>query len=480
MTKALMSRLRRLLVSAPFVCSGLLACTREAPAPHAPATKPPLAGESPRSTSPAPAVRIGVLAALFETSPDDDTARAAEAGGVEGYRQWVRRQLEGDAVYGSLAAALAPSLKTTTYRLVNFVPLEEGTSRTKGKFYYRYAPCAESALERVRPWWSPTEEAWVCHDDHRPQVMVGARGQSCDTSLVAMQPSDGCGCGPSLMFCGTKTLQKRLREAVREELKLTVKQVITSHHPFGDLITSNATVRSGLADLWHARVSYFLGQPFVPPDVTKPPSLRPRPEPFRGGILSTPAYLYFDGPRSVVDTIWNNFLCVPLRSHGVDAKVLLDTVSNKDIRAKSQHHLAETVGCQNCHSKLEYGMQALEGWQSGYYGMHYVPKPAGETTRFYVKNHLDLRAEGPANLEWLGKMIVAQPEFAECMTSKVIGFVYEGETPPTMVERELVRRFSDGQDMGALIESAVVARAFGREALNGDVARSPHAGGGDR
>jgi len=93
--------------------------------------------------------------------------------------------------------------------------------------------------------------------------------------------------------------------------------------------------------------------------------------------------------------------------------------------------------------------------------MHREQDAIADTTIFFGRNHLDLRARGPANLDFLAKTLTTQPEFAACMVRKVLRFVYEGTPVPPAVERDLLERFRTNEHMDELVEGAVLARAFG-------------------
>lgn len=434
--------------------------------------QPPSSASAISSAVPAvPAVSLRDLDVLFGTS-DRSAATAdvvtGEIPGIEEYRRWVRRHLADPSFYKVLMPALVDGEQANG--VVGNTLLQVAQSKSKGAFYYRTVPCPELELQRVRPWWNPAVEVWICRDDYLPKILSDGE-ISCDT---AFSERTRCGCGPNLMFCGTKEIKGKLIDASLEEWRLTLKYVTESDRPLSDLLRMNSTVRSGFADLYYHRVEFFLTGKFVPPDVDRPPSLQPRSALFQGGILSTPGGLFSDGQRAMVAAIWEGYLCAPLISQNVSTHLLLEATRNQpNLRNQSLIGLASTEGCQNCHAKLEYGQRFLAGWQNYHYGSHYVPSVAAETptARMYVRDHHDLRGEVPATLASLGLMITSQPEFVQCMVERVQNFVYEGNVVPFEVERALVGQFADGQRIGALIESAVVARAFGPAALR--VARDP-------
>jgi hypothetical protein len=418
---------------------------------------------SPPSASTAPVVSLDTFAQIFGTD-DPPTSRAASNTGPEEYRAFVRRRLADRQTYVALLTAVfpaTPDMSRTTF-LVHPAHLKIGMTKTQQTFYYRRAPCDDAALERVQPWWDPSHEVLVCHKDYRPELLFDGTA-SCDVVNVESSP---CGCGPSLMFCGTDDQEDTLREASLDELRDTLKYVIESDKPFGDMLTMTDTVHSGLASLIYARVDGFMSGKFVPPDPNEPASLHPRTKIHRGGILSTPFYLWADDARATIVRWMRDVMCLDFRARGVDTHRVLVTLKNMTDLRGTLMVLAKTEGCQNCHAALENLQVAYSGWHS-WDGMRFTSAPPDMHVKLYFENAEDLRGEGPADLTWLGNSIASQPEFARCTTSKVLSFIYEGREPPTGVARELTRRFRNGFNMRALIEDAVVARAFGPNALGG-------------
>jgi hypothetical protein len=434
---------------------------------------PVVSAAAPQASAPvarAPRVSIPELERLFGVDPTP--ALANDARDVGSYRDWVRAILREPAPYKVLTPLiLGVFTELPSDRVVGFLPLLEGQSKTKGAFYYRRETCADDALRRVRPWWNASTEVWICGDDYRPDLLED-KGVSCDV-MWPLPDGSRCGCGPNLVFCGTKELQSALKKATREEQRLTLEHLVESERPFGEIVTMNGTVRSGLGDLFVARTELFVSGRFTPPDIASPPTLRPRPYPFQGGLLSTPLFLFGDSQRSMIASIWETFFCLRVVSREVATQTILEALhSETAFRERDVLGLARTEGCQNCHARLEHGQAFMAGWQSWLKGMHYVPEVAAATpvAQFYLRDHHDMRGERPATLGALGALIASQPEFGRCMVSKATSFVYEGTAVPYEVERRLLQGFANGQNMRALIEDAVVARAFGADAL-GDAAR---------
>ena len=440
----------------------LAACApRAAPAPReAPATREP-GGAVAAQGAAAPALSLRDLGAVFGIATDD--AEAASARTIDAYRQWVRRMLKQPEPYNVfMPVLLGVFVELPSDRTVGLVTLSTAETRDHRTFYYRGKPCPDTELERVRPWWSPATEVWVCHNDHRPEL-IRERDYSCDM-IGPLPEGSACGCGPNLMFCGSQEQKDATRQATRDELRLTLQRAIEQGRPFGEILTTNATVRPGLADLFTARAEFFVTGRFTPPDLQAPVALRPRPALFKGGMLSTPLFLFGDSQRSMVASIWETFLCVSLKSQEVGTKTILEKLRAETFpRESALPQLASTVGCQNCHARLEYGQHFMVGWQSWLKGMHYEPAVAAAIPKapFYVRDHHDLRAEVPADLGALGEQIRRQPEFARCMVTKMTNLIYEGTEVPHELERRLEARFARDERMDTLIEDAVIARAFG-------------------
>ena len=393
------------------------------------------------------------------------------------YRQRVDALLDVDATYDVLAPRLFALYSFADVRLTSV--LDTGETRSGQRFYYRLTPCDASELERVRPWWDPSGEVLVCAADHRPAALASADGAyACDMNIFPMPVSRaaGCGCGPDLMFCAPFEQAMALGQAVREEIRRTIQHVVAADRPLADLLTMNETVRSGYGELFYARNRFFQTGRFEVPALGEPARLRPRDPGFGGGLLTTPLFLFAESRREVIASLWQDTMCTPFRSARVDPHVLLDAArADPGLRVKEHLSLAGTPGCRDCHARLEYGGRAFAGWQNAWAGQHFDPalRQGVTSTRFYVRDHTDLRGEGPASPAWLGQMIAAQPEFASCIVSKALSFVYEGYEAPPSVREALLQRFRASPRLGPLLADAVVARSFGAAALAAGDAKLP-------
>jgi hypothetical protein len=446
---------------------------------RAPSVPSPRATEAPACRPAEPALALEELDELFGVARAADAPRVPAGRPLDPatYRARVDALLDVGSFYDVITPRLFALYAFADVRLVSM--LETGETRSGKRFHFRQTPCDESDLERVRPWWNPAEEILVCPADHRPGVLVSPDGAyACDMNVFPMPVSRaaGCGCGPNLMFCAPFEQAMALGQAAKEEIRRTIQHVVASDRPLSDLFSMGETVRSGYGELFYARNRFFQTGRFEPPDLTAPARLRPRDPALGGGLLTTPLFLFFESRREVIASLWQDTLCTPFRSARVDPHALLEAArADPGLRVKDHLSLASTPGCQNCHSRLEYGSRAFAGWQNAWYGQHFDPalREGVSTTRFYVRDHMDLRGEGPASPAWLGQMIVAQPEHASCMVEKALAFVYEGYDAPPAVRQALLDRFRASPRLGPLLADAVVARSFGPAALAAGAAPLP-------
>lgn len=434
---------------------------------HAPPSPP--VTKAAASTSIQPRVSLAELSFVLGMKPQSNRDAATT---VDGYRAWIRARLAEPEIYGTLAEKVT-SMGSTSVGVTGFIGGPVKSDRGREYYVHDANRCTDKDLVPVRPWWAPQKEILVCKKDYRPDRLIGKLGRTaCDVTYGgAIHSVQECGCGPNLIFCAPPDLGSSLSEAMVDEVRDTIRHVVENDRPFGEILTMDQTVRSGKADFWYNRVEFFRTGKFTFPDLNRPAQLTPRPDYFSGGILSTFPLLYSDGPRANAATLFADLLCVPLRSAAVHTERVVEvaqhlTTNEGDIRAEPVLDLAKTEGCQNCHAKLEYAFIARGQWKANLNGLHLSSGPPRyTTTRFYVRSHNDLRGEGPATLRWFGEAMSKQPEFTSCMTSKVASWLYEGQSAPPEVTSTLRARFEQRQSMKQLIEDAVVARAFGRDAV---------------
>ena len=438
-------------------------------ATHAPSAVPVAKSAEPRSAA-QPRLSLADLSYVLGVK---SVVSEPPATTVDGYRAWVRARLAEAEIYDSLAPRIT-ALGTSGNSVTGFLGGPIKSDRGRDFYFHNAAKCTDKDLVAVRPWWAPDTEVLVCKNDYRPERIIGKLGKTaCDVTYGGgIHPIQECGCGPNLIFCSPFQLGRSIDEAMVNEVRDTIRHVVENDRPFGEILTTNQTVRSGKADFWYNRVEFYRTGKFDFPDLTKPSRLLTRPDYFAGGILSSYPMLFADGPRSNTAVLFGDFLCVPMRSAAVFTDRIVEVAHGLaekagDLRSEPVLELAKTEGCQNCHAKLENGFIARSMWKSNLNGLHLSSGPPKYTTmQFYVRSHKDLRAEGPANLGWFGETMRKQPEFPACMTSKIASWLYEGQSAPPDVMDTLLSRFEQGQNMKQLIEDAVIARAFGRAAID--------------
>jgi hypothetical protein len=81
-------------------------------------------------------------------------------------------------------------------------------------------------------------------------------------------------------------------------------------------------------------------------------------------------------------------------------------------------------------------------------------------------------------VKWLTQTLTEQPEFATCVVSKMSDFIFEGRILPLDVRERLRSVFKKDYDLGKLLETLVVLRAFGTAALDSSDATTVGVAGG--
>jgi hypothetical protein len=400
--------------------------------------------------------------ALFGANPAATEAARRSAPGAAAARAYIRAQLASTSFYD----AVLPSLFRALTRNGNFAPVSQHLRRDEehGSFYLD-KPCRADDTVEVAPWWDLAHPVRVCRDAYKPDVKYDARhGFFCEAS-VAPDGVRECGCGPNLMYCARGGLMlDKLRKAHAEQTLATFRHVVQNHQRFSTVLTAPFSVRSPATELFYARARYWeTGKLELPPFSDGAAVVRPYDKNFAAGVLGTPTFLYYDpSPRHTLYILLDDFLCHEMRSTNVVAQQMFDVAHPGGSRTRDQSELAGKVGCRSCHATLENGLKAF--WQLGglWYASHKLPERVAATTRFYLRDQNDLRAEGPATLAWLGATMAAQPEFRACMVKKVEQLIYGGYPVPPEVHQRVAARFTSDEDMAALIEDVFVARLTAR------------------
>jgi hypothetical protein len=437
-------------------------------AAHTPAATEAKAAEPPITSVPVSGDDAAILQSL-QTMFDTHVPALPVSGNVDRrdlYRSYARAALREDTFWD----AVLPRLLRGSASRPDAFPFHLQHKRVNGTEIYWLPqdgsePCTLRETVEVAPWWNVRERVRICRKSYAPEVKSDPRSggrQFCESTYNQNPAGSPCRCGEYLVNCARDAAQaEAMQRAIQEEGFRTIQRVVQSNRPFTEILTTNETVRSNLADFVYRRAKFFeTGKAdFVPITADDRPTVRPREPRFGGGLLTTPEWRWADpAPRILIGVIWEDFLCVPFSSRNVDGHVLMK-MTNASLRSKDHMELTTMTGCRDCHARLEYALRSFrtfsttrDGWR-----LYSDTAPADELGRVYMWNADDFRAEGTPDPAWLGKTIGAQPEFAECMVDRVSKFVFRGPVPPT-VRESAVARFKADKNFGGLFEDMLVAR----------------------
>lgn len=304
------------------------------------------------------------------------------------------------------------------------------------KIYHLRGACPLDQTEAVEPWWAPGTQIRVCPKAHRPKVFADAKGRSCGSLTLGPRSADVCGCGPRMMFCTRDTAHyNAVRSALQNEVKDTLALVINSDRPIDDLFTMNETVRTRAVEVIYRRAEVAAGADPSRLNVTgfdsKKGKLAPRknlvPDQ-HAGLLTTPSLIFSsDALRGVMRNYFDYLWCVGQASSKVTTQAVLG-LGVVDLRSgDGWKQLASMPICTDCHARMDYGMQFFHGYPSAATGIDFRPslslKGAGP---MYGDDIKDPRGSAQLNPRAFAKLVLAEGEFSECMTSKVVNHIFSG------------------------------------------------------
>ncbi len=475
MTHPIVAIIRSLAVSA----IALAAC-----GPSSASELPPRATETPAPSS-APRVDPALLdqLALLTTGMPTDVAFApGERARWQGDLTTGKATLDGylDALLATpqFAEGVAPRVivsdallrRNPTATIGN--PLK--TTEVDGKkLYFLDKPCALAQAVTVHPWWDAGAEVLVCSDSYRPDVYrFRIRGE---WAYCGAKEETGCGCGPNLIRCSSGAAQESaLRDHTRQELELTVAHVVRNNLPISTLFTMNETVRSWEGELEYRRAtvnSSSDGQPFL--DVMarwSEPALRPRPELWPGqhaGILTAPRVIRtVVNPRQILREMEGMLWCSSVESRGASAHDVL-ALGGKNLQGlrPGWQELAARPVCTDCHARLDYGIQFFRGYADvrspGAFPLAELVLPG--KMQLYGRDIDDPRGEDRATPAGFARLATAQPEFASCMSQRVVGHVFGHEASPADLD-EVRRAYEQSPTIKHLMKTALLDFAHQWEA----------------
>jgi len=342
------------------------------------------------------------------------------------------------------------------------------------------APCSLREAERVRPWWDPEHEILVCPSSHRPDRIRAINGKHklCSPPTPAFE-RQGCGCGPSLMYCIKSERLDDLRVSMRNEFTDTIAWSVGQDRPLQDLFRGRETVRDRWIDWLYRRQLVEGGAPAkLLSDAGWVEGRSPRPELHPGahaGLLSSPQVVISGcEPRQRLMAISNLIWCVQPRSVGVTADTVFGLPT--DFRAPMQgwQLLASMPVCDGCHARLDYSAQFFEGLTAGFHYDARISPRAGSTMSMYIHDQFDLRGRGEQTPAGFAELAVSQPEFGACMSQRVAAHVF-GQHATADDVASLLEVFKTRPTYRELLTSALVSYAERRLWSGGERGEIAHA-----
>jgi hypothetical protein len=200
----------------------------------------------------------------------------------------------------------------------------------------------------VTPYWDPSTPIKVCAFDARTNL-VSETGVDCRER--ASNKDSGCGCGPNLEWCMTRSVQTIYKEAFAEELSIRVKRTISEERPYTNILTEDTTYMNGPLSFYYRNIDSYVARTGSPAenipemdffDVDTWVSVE-TPEEHSGALTSTGWLLRHQTNRGRASRFYEGFLCstfVPPTGGIID-----EGVSTPDLSLKR--------GCADCHARLE-------------------------------------------------------------------------------------------------------------------------------
>jgi hypothetical protein len=358
---------------------------------------------------------------------------------------------------------------------------EKGPRDGERTLYWLRKKCDRAEAVAVKAWWG--EDVVVCADAYRPDVKGDDVGRTCGASFLNPSLSEVCGCGPMLMWCTKDNAHwQTVKADVQREVTDTVAWVVNENLPIEKIFTMNETVRGPNAEAVYRRSRALAGEPPEKvfdradwPKETKAPTPRHDQVPGQhAGILTAPSMIYgSDALRGVMRNYFDYLWCATNSASRVSTEAVLglDVV---DLRVgDGWKQLAGMNICTDCHARMDYGMQYFHGWPSSTMGIDYRPRDALKGRGpFYAANIKDLRGEEDLTPQGFAKLVVAQPEFGDCISRRVTDHVFNGSARPE--DAKAVRKtFAEQHTLKGMLRTALVR--YASAALKGRPPEPPSA-----
>jgi hypothetical protein len=345
-------------------------------------------------------------------------------------------------IVGPRLLGLSPYVQPTNWVLLS------DTQGGEPVYHLKWAPkCAAREAVRVAAWWNPAKPVLICASSYRPERFTSPRsGKACDAFGPVVDADSDCGCGPNLVRClPDERMWGAVTTALTSETRATIAHLLAENAPIQSVFTTNATARTRYAELIYRRWVVEDKKLSAIPNLDElqtwsldQPRWAERAEAVPGqhaGILTDPNTAFnSNGLRALMRVLQDVMWCVGEDSSSVDTAVVLTL--GKEIRGadgtsagSGWEKLAARRVCTNCHARLDYSARAWLGYPDQRVALHFVSSKqlsakAGGTGPMYVDNIDDKRGEMRLDPLGFAKSVMAQPEFAACMTKKVVTHVF--------------------------------------------------------
>lgn len=347
----------------------------------------------------------------------------------------------------------------------------------------------------VTPYWNPTTPIKVCAFDARTNP-VSETGVDCRTR--DSNKDSGCGCGPNLEWCMTRTVQTVYKEAFAEELSIRVKRALSEERPYTDILTEDTTYMNGPLSFYYRNLDSYVGRTSSP--VEDIPELDffdvetwvavETPEEHSGALTSAGWLLRHQTNRGRASRFYEGFLCstfVPPVGGIID-----EGVSTPDLSLKR--------GCADCHARLEpwraywgrwgevssryvtetdyptYSESCAECSEEGscnnFCRLNYMVDPIHTDDVPYIGWYLPyvyLKQDQSAHPDtgpsaWVTK-VVSDGTLAQCVTQNAVTWLYgwEADEIDATLLTEWTQAFEQsGYNYATLIKTLLVDETYGR------------------
>lgn len=443
----------RVSLAALSALIALSACTK---------SSKPVEPEAPPKPDPDLVQKLGQISALATglAPPQEKLAEEAEkiAQGKDTLDAFIDRTLD-DRRFGETMASviLRPGPWLSPAGVAMHMWIKQSPIGPKGEpVFHLFDPCKPNEIEKVHPWWAPSETVLICKDSYQPdRFTFDAKNDiHCDSNYSLSNvpvPLPKCGCGPNMIRCfkDPDQVNEYMNSMAKENVD-TFALVVNEDKPVSEAFLQNETIRDRKAEAMYRRVDVERG--VLPPSAfvdfvnskewPEAGKLAPRHEEKPGqhaGVFTTVATHADFNLRERMMLYESILWCTGVSSVEVTAEAIRATGATNLRAGDGWQHLAAQPVCGTCHARMDYGMQFFLGFSEVRRRQHYDPKDQLNTVgKVFLNDAKDLRGEGPLSPHGFVEIAVQQPEFKQCMAERVTGHVFSYKATPS--DREAVKK----------------------------------------